>query len=301
MDDTPQRINVGGLAPSAVALRVGQCSVRNRDQLKHRHMDIVVCHRRLTGGMRPMLAGIVIFLISVTASGLAKSNDALPSYNQHYGEIADPSVWPISAVGVVTVALFSRKMYCTGTLVAPKLVLTAAHCLFNGKLLVSSGNVRFLAALNKGVPAAHADAKRLVVPKEFSPGPPTQESVVNDWAIIVLSDAISTKSIPVKPTTRDELRTVVNSDSAMQVGYGRDRLYLPTIVRGCSVSEGPDNRFFKHKCLTNFGYSGAPILAQIGGEPAVIGINSIGDPQRRTGMACSATQFAKAIGELASE
>ena len=78
--------------------------------------------------MRPMLVGIVIILISVTANELAKSHDAPPSYNQHYGEIADPTVWPISAVGVVTVALFNRKMYCTGTLVAPKLVLTAAHC-----------------------------------------------------------------------------------------------------------------------------------------------------------------------------
>ena len=126
----------------------------------------------------------------------------------------------------------------------------------------------------------------------------TQESVANDWAVVVLSAAISTKPIPVRSTTRDELRTVVNSGSAVQVGYGRDRLYLPSIVRDCSVSEGPDNRFFKHSCLTNFGYSGAPILAQIGGDTAVIGINSVGDPQRRTGMACSATQFAKAVAEL---
>jgi V8-like Glu-specific endopeptidase len=134
------------------------------------------------------------------------------------------------------------------------------------------------------VPAAHAE----------------QEGVAHDWAVIVLSDAISTKPIPIRPTTRDELGTVLNSDSTMQIGYGRDRLYLPSIVRDCSMSESPDNRFFKHSCLTNFGYSGAPILAQIGGTTAVIGINSVGDPQRRTGMACSATQFAKAVAELCS-
>src|SRR5262245_44527077 len=82
---------------------------------------------------------------------------------KHFGELADPSVWPISAVGAVTVAALNRIKRCTGTLVAPKLVLTAAHCLFVGTQLINPGNVRFLAGLNRGVPAAHSVGKRLVI------------------------------------------------------------------------------------------------------------------------------------------
>jgi V8-like Glu-specific endopeptidase len=187
--------------------------------------------------MRRALVCTIAVAINASASALAQSTGPLQSPNQHYGEIADPSVWPISAVGVVTVALFSHKMNCTGTLVAPKLVLTGAHCLFNGKLLV------------------------------------------NDC-------------------TKEYLRHMRTQSVLSSQRNFRDRLYLPSIVRDCSVSESPDNRLFNHKCLTNFGYSGAPLLAQIGGTTAVIGINSVGNPEQRTGMACSATQFAKAVAEL---
>jgi hypothetical protein len=77
-----------------------------------------------------------------------------------------------------------------------------------------------------------------------------------------------------------------------------ERSYLPSVVRGCRVSEGPDNRTFIYRCLTNFGYSGAPILAQINGMPAVIGIGSGGSREQMRGIACSASQFENAVAEL---
>ncbi|MCI4644372.1 MAG: S1 family peptidase [Hyphomonadaceae bacterium] len=44
--------------------------------------------------------------------------------------VADLDVHPISAVGRVTAVFGGRVRYCTGTVVAERLVLTAAHCAF---------------------------------------------------------------------------------------------------------------------------------------------------------------------------
>lgn len=217
----------------------------------------------------------------------------------HYGELADPSIWPVLAVGAVTVKFaFDFSGFCTGILVAPNLVVTAAHCLFNGDQVVSPGNVHFLAGLNRGVPAAHSVAKRLVISSDFSPDNWKPERTATDWAVIVLRDALSIRPVSVKTIPRDQFATVSNSGSVLQIGYGEERRYLPSVVRDCRLSEGADDGAFLFRCFTNFGYEGAPILAEIDGTPSLIGIVTGGSKEGLRGTACSARQFEKAIVEL---
>ena len=87
----------------------------------------------------------------------------------HFGEIADPSVWPVSAVGTITVPWNNVLLRCTGALVAPNVVLTAAHCLsFSGRTAVAQP-VHFSAGLNRGVPSNHSVAERFEIGEGYNP------------------------------------------------------------------------------------------------------------------------------------
>ncbi len=76
--------------------------------------------------------------------------EILLGLDRHFGDVVDPSTWPASAIGVVTSAGFSKGGWCTGTLVAPRIVLTAAHCLLRGIEFISPANVSLPPRLKQG-------------------------------------------------------------------------------------------------------------------------------------------------------
>ncbi len=218
------------------------------------------------------------------------AQEELLGMDPHVGEFADPSSWPVSAIGVVA----HRGEQCSGTLVGPKLVLTAAHCVFKR----DPRSVHFLAGLNKGVAAASSVGEQLVVSTAFYGGRWTLEGSANDWALIILKDPVSVRPVPVKPLTPEQLKAASSAGIVSQIGYGRERRYSPSIVRNCQIDEPKDDRILAVRCLTNPGYSGSPVLAEVDGEPAVIGILSAGQEEMRAAIACSAIQFEKAVIEL---
>lgn len=227
--------------------------------------------------------------------------EELLGLDRHVGEVVDPLSWPASAIGVVTMANFSKASWCTGTLVAPRIVLTAAHCLSNGTDSVASRNVHFLAGLNKGTPASSSVAERLIVPKDFVPTLRDKWSIDRspaDWALIVLKDAMPARPVAVKALTREELKAATIAGTISEIGYGEERRYSPTAQRNCRADWGKDNRLLVVQCLANFGYSGSPILADINGIPAVVGVFSAFHEETGLMFAPSASQFEAAIRDL---
>jgi uncharacterized protein len=223
--------------------------------------------------------------------------EELLGLDRHIGEVVDATIWPASAIGVVTMARFDRGGWCTGTLVAPKVVLTAAHCLLNGTDLISPGTVHFLAGMDKGTPASSSAAERFIVAKDFVPTAKekwTLDRSPADWALIVLKDALSARPIAVKALSRDELGAAARAGAISEIGYGEERRYSPTALKNCRADRD-DHGLMMLQCLANHGYSGSPILADIDGTPAVIGILSAIQEEKRLSFAASASQFEAAV------
>lgn len=209
-----------------------------------------------------MIRLALLFLLAWLQPALAQTSDlrALDTENS-------ASVW--KAVGRIELG---RAGFCSGTLIAPDLVLTAAHCVYQGNQakLWSPSEVTFRAGFRNGEAVTTRRAKAVEAHPRFNPRTPlNDENVAHDVALIQLDSPISSFEIPPFYVSHDAVR----QGPVSVVSYGRGRANVQSRQDQCQMFR----RFgdvLLFDCNVTFGSSGAPVFTHLNGRGQIMSVIS---------------------------
>lgn len=162
--------------------------------------------------------------------------------------------------------------FCTGALVAPDQVLTAAHCLYDADTgaLHDISLLQFLAGWRNGRADAYRSGRRAVIhPRYRYLGSTRLDLVAYDLALIELDRPIRLPGLqPYRTGERPR-----KGDEVGLVSYAKGRAEAPSLQEECSVLAGRAGVLML-SCSVDFGSSGAPVFIIQDGEPRIVSVVS---------------------------
>lgn len=162
--------------------------------------------------------------------------------------------------------------FCTGTLISPDIVLTAAHCVYHPtkNTLYPDGIITFRAGLTNGKVTAERKVVQIVPHQGFNPNAGfNAENVINDIALLRLETPIPTQDVPPFVVHSGP----IEKGPVSVVSYGKGRADVLSRQRECKVLERYD-RLIAMDCDVTFGSSGSPVFTHLNGRGRILSVVS---------------------------
>ncbi|NDR58209.1 trypsin-like serine peptidase [Aliiruegeria sabulilitoris] len=213
-----------------------------------------------------MLRPLIFFLACLLAATAARSEGE--TRLEELSTADDTRGW--EAVGRIDMG---HGSFCTGALIAPDMVLTAAHCLFEPDTgeLIPVAQMEFLAGFRNGRAEAYRGIRRAVSHPEYDFGSDQKVfRVSRDLALLELERPIRSTHVIPFDIAGARLR---KGNEVTVVSYAENRAAAPSLQQVCHVLESYRGVGML-SCSVDFGASGAPIFLMSETGPRIVSVVS---------------------------